>query len=794
MGCAHPKEIIESFNDDYKKITDSCTVLDQDNIVELRKGGLVVQTKIGNIQYGIPPETVKDSQNAGLTVPSVYIIPQNRFDRENSISAAEFEFPAYFNFFVLRKNITLVCDKNSEMAIRTIFQETLLGPKDLSRFNDEFTHDYPPSMIPDMVSELKHFAVNPYTKETLVFESIINIINYDKDGIAHIEDTVFVERKNGYITVIEDDMEIAKFRDKVNINAANYETFVTFFNEHDTKVKSERNVNTGDITHMTINDVPLGWEPPDFGVTFLGTGHGFDTKDATSGHIIWINGKGIMVDPPPFSTAGLKYYGISPNIIDKILISHCHADHDAGVLQKLLSGSRIELIATPTIMGSFIRKYASVANMTVTELQKLFEFRPITIGHPLEISGAKFRFFYSQHVIPCIGYECEFNGKHVFFSGDTYYDPVGQKGLRDKGVLRERRFDMLCSRDWGKYDVILHEAGVPPIHTPPKILQTLPDEVKKNMYIYHIANKDVPKEGDIKKALPGFDNTIVVLPNSGGESKVRNLELISNITLFREMPLRRLSDQQNCLKLASYNKGDTICKKGTVGWEFYIVKSGIIRVYNNNEGGGEATGINFEKYYYSGDFFGEAAITGDGLRQANVVAYTSCQLLTLTAYDFKWFFGPPSNNIIDVNTKIMNFMTNLNDLRKGQYAEFINHNKFVGKLTEQQKNDINACIKEYNVKSNETLWRKDDIDCKFCFFIYSGEFMQMGSQNAPGHEQKKAQFVGDFPNLITNKICVSTVKCTKNGLILKIDRRDFMDFVKKNPGLFVVLKDKLAID
>ena len=72
---------------------------------------------------------------------------------------------------------------------------------------------------------------------------------------------------------------------------------------------------------MTINDVPLGWEPPDFGVTFLGTGHGFDTKDATSGHIIWINGKGIMVDPPPFSTAGLKYYGISPNIIDKILIS-----------------------------------------------------------------------------------------------------------------------------------------------------------------------------------------------------------------------------------------------------------------------------------------------------------------------------------------------------------------------------------------------------------------------------------------------------------------------------------------
>ena len=134
----------------------------------------------------------------------------------------------------------------------------------------------------------------------------------------------------------------------------------------------------------------------------------------------------------------------------------------------------------------------------------------------------------------------------------------------------------------------------------------------------------MPKDGDLKKAYPGFDNTIVLIPKSEGEKKVRNLELISNIPLFREMSLRRLSDLLNCLKCVEYSKGETICKKGSIGWDFYIVKQGIIRVYNleankNNEN-------NFEKYYYSGDFFGEAAISGDGIRLANVVAYTSCQL------------------------------------------------------------------------------------------------------------------------------------------------------------------------
>jgi hypothetical protein len=98
------------------------------NCVELPRGGCVVITKSGPIQFGIPPETIKDSLSLGFEIPNYYVIPSQRWDKIFLLSVAEFEFPAYFNFFVRRNRITLICSREAEEAIRRIFQETLLGP------------------------------------------------------------------------------------------------------------------------------------------------------------------------------------------------------------------------------------------------------------------------------------------------------------------------------------------------------------------------------------------------------------------------------------------------------------------------------------------------------------------------------------------------------------------------------------------------------------------------------------------------------------------------------------------
>lgn len=50
-----------------------------------------------------------------------------------------------------------------------------------------------------------------------------------------------------------------------------------------------------------------------------------------------------MVDPPPFSTDFLKKMGIPSVLIHAIIITHCHADHDAGTFNKILDNSRVEV-------------------------------------------------------------------------------------------------------------------------------------------------------------------------------------------------------------------------------------------------------------------------------------------------------------------------------------------------------------------------------------------------------------------------------------------------------------------
>ena len=46
--------------------------------------------------------------------------------------------------------------------------------------------------------------------------------------------------------------------------------------------------------------------PPSFGVTVLGNSHGFDPGGSTSGYVLWLNGRGVMIDPPPFAGRTLE--------------------------------------------------------------------------------------------------------------------------------------------------------------------------------------------------------------------------------------------------------------------------------------------------------------------------------------------------------------------------------------------------------------------------------------------------------------------------------------------------------
>ena len=93
-GIDHGRTTSMIFDDpDVIEGYDSVPTLEVD---QLPRGGISVDTKgVGRIQFGIPPETIKDSMQLGIEVPRVYIVPAERFCRDMGpalgINLAEFE-------------------------------------------------------------------------------------------------------------------------------------------------------------------------------------------------------------------------------------------------------------------------------------------------------------------------------------------------------------------------------------------------------------------------------------------------------------------------------------------------------------------------------------------------------------------------------------------------------------------------------------------------------------------------------------------------------------------------------
>ena len=251
---------------------------------------------------------------------------------------------------------------------------------------------------------------------------------------------------------------------------------------------------------------PPTFHPPSFGVTVLGNSHGFDKNGSTSGYVIWVNGRGIMVDPPPYSSATLEREGIRPQLIIGLIITHCHADHDAGAFQKLLTGSRVSVITAPCIYKSFIRKYAALSGLKPGILKHSHRFRPAIIGKPLIFQGASFDFMFSLHAIPCLSFKVSWRGRSIVFTGDHLNKPPELEAIRDKGVLSRGRWEELSNIPLQDCDVLLHEAGPPPIHTPLSVLQQLPDNIKERLYVVHTS--DLPPDCGLRIAPTGTAGTI----------------------------------------------------------------------------------------------------------------------------------------------------------------------------------------------------------------------------------------------------------------------------------------------
>lgn len=708
----------------------------ESKLTQLPRGGAVLHTSEGPIQFGVPPETIKDTMVMDFGVPNIFVLPMNFFHLDTGVSVAEMEFPIYFNFFIRKQKTTIVCEKNRIEDIKLAMTQAAFGPDSLDIKSEypESTHDY---FIPDISKEQSFF------RGSLKLGDLFEIIPFDDNSVSIGNVKINFNKDNNEYVVLEGNEEIAQIPNEVKI--------------HD-KFKVGL-------------DKPERFIPPRMGVTCLGPSHGFDPTQNTSGFILWLNNRGIVIDPPVGTTDWLRRSNVNPKYIDTIILTHCHSDHDAGTFQKILAEEKVNIYTTQTVMSSFLKKYSSLTKIAEEQLLEMFNFCPVSIEDPIMIHQGIFGFFYAFHAIPTIGFKVSFRGKTFVYSSDHLNSPEHVQKAFDEGFISESRKDFLMNFPWDA-DLIYHEAGIPPLHTPIAYLNTLPEEVQKKTVVYHIAQKDFPEDSNLSLAKFGIENTrIVEVPEHPFDEACDVLNILEKVEYFNDFTLPKISELLGVLKWEHIEEGKEIVKKGSAGDKFYIIVSGKVSIESDNNNGNE------KKIYSDYDTFGEVSLLLDEYRQATVIAETDVELLTIEKSEFK--------NLLR-GTALEERLLNLSQLRDAESWDTLNHSPLFKKASSFQKTAFEAILKPYIAHEGEVLIERGK-PFEYMYLIREGCILQIVEEGVENKKLGKGYLVGNITQLQNGQASPKTYQAETNTKLYRIPKKDMIKYIQTYPNVYMNL-------
>lgn len=128
-----------------------------------------------------------------------------------------------------------------------------------------------------------------------------------------------------------------------------------------------------------------------------------------------------------------------------------------------------------------------------------------------------------------------------------------------------------------------------------------------------MAQKDLRKDLGLKLAKTGIENTMILIPSNANKhiTTIRRLDLLSTIDVFEHLTLKNVRWLLDSLISEEYLPGQIVVRQGSIGDRFYIIESGLAKIFS------ETKGQEFERYYQVGDYFGESAmLVNDGIRGA----------------------------------------------------------------------------------------------------------------------------------------------------------------------------------
>ncbi|KAL6066497.1 cAMP/cGMP-dependent 3',5'-cyclic-AMP/GMP phosphodiesterase [Balamuthia mandrillaris] len=785
--------------------------------VQLMEGDtFVYHGSFGPIQIGIPPETIKVSMRKGASVPQIYVLPPRLF--EDGVNYGDVEFPIYFNFFIKKAfidpkfKVRMIGTEDQLERVRISFQESVFGPKPEHLYMDEDIADCrkEAGYAVDFLAERGYLAYKDKHGNTPPVTHFADFSPYDEHGvvdiahqyehngvskvvklrIVHVNDLLCIYEDNKLCGILETYVQ----RNDASSFSESREEPVNMREKQKETMEEENKCLPSETTGLEMKVEKPIFEPPVLGVTFIGTSHGFDPAGKTTGFIIWINGYGVLVDPPVETPKFLEENGINHRFVSKVILTHCHSDHDSGLIRIILGGRKIELYTTKTVNESYKRKLNAITNLV--DVQDYYIFRQVKIGEVYNILGANFEFDYSFHTIPTVRFKLRFHDKSISYSADTYYGPRVYAQLVADGIINYQR-EISLRQFLFDADMIIHESGCPPIHTSISDLNDLPTATKKKMWVVHCSGipesvgREVSKDKCVNVKVThlkipkcGTENT-VILPISkyhrGYAKATRLFKMFCDIWYFRNISPNRMSRMFSACTQEAIKAGEVIVKAGEESDTFFLIEQGKVNVYNEYGSPQQKMILSLGR----GDTFGETALMiADGNRTATVRAATDCKLLTLAAKEFRDIMADTEvayKQPVPIDLDLSRIHKYRPFLRNCLSKSFL-----FSKLKPDQLESIAAIIDDERVyEEGQTIFQQGDVDDSSLYIIKEGsvrlEKTDPGVENAPSVEfmrLSEGESFGEM-SLITGLPRTASAIANKRSVVLSLRREDFTSVLNK---------------
>jgi CRP-like cAMP-binding protein len=705
----------------------------------LPRGGTLLLTTIGPIQFGIPPETIKDTLPLSCEVPKILVIGDQFFSYSRGITLADVEFPIFFNFFIRRQRTLIVCTPSQRERVKAFMQESMFGPQTVLLDADVQGRAADYDWCPDLKKEMDYFSANPFKPgHMLEYDDFVEFKLFDASNDTTEVDGLAIRRtEDGWFEVSDRaEQRIVRIKRKVALPRPIPEP-------------SNR-----------LSSFPR----PRFGISILGRGHGFDPNTKTTGFILWANRQGILVDPPVDSTEYLKTHELPARAADAIILTHCHADHCGGTLQKALQADRIRLYTTPTIYASFLRKAEAITGLSIERFERILDYRPLPINKPVFINGAEFLFNYTLHSIPCIQIEAKLGGKSLVYSCDTLNEPEAFKTMLAAGALSEGRAKHLEDFPW-HHDLIVHEAGVPPIHTSAARLAALPEATKSRLYVVHTTQAAIPEDSGLRLAPLGLENTLLLETSSHPHSDaVEWIRAMRAVDHFEDMSAEKAIEFLSVAEHRTVQAGEPLIKAGELGNEFFMILAGKCAIYR-----GETQRKVFGLY----DYFGETALVAGGVRTADVTAISDMELLVMGREAFLDFIR---------GTPVMETMRRLYESRGLGTWQLLDEHPILRDLNPTQRTRLQAHIEPCRFDNGDVLFAAGTHQ-SHCYLLETGHvnYDNGRSDKHPGALIADIEAVSNGAPSSMTSTAGSTISA------FRIPSNEFRDFLLAYPGLYLRL-------